>query len=81
MAGMEVTKNYPRGSPEGDIFSLGYLIFQILFRHSPYEHCGVLGRADSIQKIISKQWRPVVQSTEDQDPAFCSVRTVSPWIR
>lgn len=87
MAGMEITRNYPRGSAQGDIFSLGYIMFQILFRHNPYEHCGILGRgrksewnqsnilADAIQKIINYTWLPAITDSENQDPALLSVNS------
>ncbi|WKY15149.1 hypothetical protein Q1695_000560 [Nippostrongylus brasiliensis] len=51
--------NYPRGSPQGDIYSLGMILFWLMYREDPFGKTGLRGKA-LVSEIIKRRLKPEV---------------------
>ncbi|RCN29507.1 hypothetical protein ANCCAN_24736 [Ancylostoma caninum] len=51
--------NYPRGSPQGDIYSLGMILYWLMYREDPFSKTGLRGRA-LVTEILKRRLKPEV---------------------
>ncbi|EYC16712.1 hypothetical protein Y032_0032g2450 [Ancylostoma ceylanicum] len=51
--------NYPRGSPQGDIYSLGMILYWLMYREDPFSKTGLRGRA-LVAEILKRRLKPEV---------------------
>lgn len=51
--------NYPRGSPQGDIYSLGMILYWLLYREDPFSKTGLRGKA-LVAEILKRRLKPEV---------------------
>ncbi|KAK6044637.1 hypothetical protein COOONC_17858, partial [Cooperia oncophora] len=49
--------NYPRGSPQGDIYSLGMILYWLMYREDPFAKTGLRGKA-LVAEILKRRLKP-----------------------
>uniref|UniRef100_A0A0N4ZT33 Guanylate cyclase n=1 Tax=Parastrongyloides trichosuri TaxID=131310 RepID=A0A0N4ZT33_PARTI len=59
--------NYPMGSPSGDIYSFGIILYQLTYRHGPFDGLNMILK-DILKEIVDKGLQPVFEATLEEDP-------------
>lgn len=57
-------KTFPRGTAVGDIYSFGMMLYQILFRVSPFDRANLAPKGELVSGRPRKQW-PVAEILEE----------------
>ncbi|KJH46642.1 adenylate/guanylate cyclase catalytic domain protein [Dictyocaulus viviparus] len=55
--------NYPQGTPQGDIYSLGMILYWLIYREDPFGKSGLRGKA-LIAEILKRRLKPEVNECE-----------------
>ncbi|ETN84985.1 hypothetical protein NECAME_01547 [Necator americanus] len=66
--------NYPRGSPQGDIYSLGMILYWLMYREDPFSKTGLRGRA-LVAEILKRRLKPEVDDYDGSPEQKASALT------
>ena len=55
-------REYPRGTTLGDIYSMGMVMYHILFRLAPYERT-TLSPKEIIEEVKRRNLKPILENT------------------
>ncbi|KAH7723899.1 Protein GCY-27 a [Aphelenchoides avenae] len=62
-------KTYPRGTAVGDIYSFGMMLYQIVFRVSPFDRAN-LAPKEILDEVKRKGLKPIVENTIPEEKAL-----------
>ncbi|CAJ0953042.1 unnamed protein product, partial [Mesorhabditis belari] len=63
---LEIGKNYPKGTVAGDVYSMGMILYYVLFRQPPYDRY-VMSQREVLDEIMKNYLQPEV-SLSEEDP-------------
>ncbi|CAJ0566463.1 unnamed protein product, partial [Mesorhabditis spiculigera] len=61
---LEIGRNYPKGTVHGDIYSMGMILYQVLFRQPPYDRY-MMSQREILDQIMNNNLQPEVHSEGD----------------